>query len=154
MCRHLGYPVRVDISLSKSLNWISGTILDKFMYWKSQAWSFSTRLKVVQAIMIPIISYFLPLLPLLHWTKKSLYQLARSLTLWKKDYMSWVSWNNICTPKRLREVALLNFEDRMVARIFNLLKGMCIGTQHWVEIISYFVKKVGIYHGKTIITTS
>jgi hypothetical protein len=69
------------------------------MYWKSQAWPFSTRLKVVQAIMIPMISYFLPLLP---WTKKSLDHLARSLkyTLWKKDTnlgMSWVSWNNIYT---------------------------------------------------------
>ena len=80
VCRHLGYPIDVDISSSQSLNWISGTILDKFMYWKSQAWPFSTRLKVVQAIMI---SYFLPLLP---WTKKSLDHLARSLkyTLWKK----------------------------------------------------------------------
>ena len=44
VCQHLGYLV--------------GTILDKFMYWKSQALSFSTRLKVVQAIMIPILSYF------------------------------------------------------------------------------------------------
>ena len=53
--------------------------------------------------------------------------------------MSWVSWNNICTPKRLG-VALLNLEDHMVARRFNLLKGMCIGTQPWAEIISYFVE--------------
>ena len=56
VCLHLGYPIGVDISSSQSLNWISGTILDKVMYWKSQAWSFSTRLKVVQAIMIPVIS--------------------------------------------------------------------------------------------------
>ena len=156
VCRHLGYPIGVDISTSQSLNWISGTILDKFMYWKSQAWPFSTRLKVVQAIMIPMISYFLPLLP---WTKKSLDRLARSLkyTLWKKESrlgMSWVSWNNICTPKRLGGVALLNLEDHMVARRFNLLKGMCIGTQPWAEIIRYFVEKVGIYHGKTRISTS
>ena len=74
VCRHLGYPIGVDISSSQSLNWISGTILDKFMYWKSQAWSFSTRLKVVQVIMIPMISYFFPLLP---WTKKSIDHLAR-----------------------------------------------------------------------------
>ena len=90
---YLGYPIGVDVSSSQCLNWISGTILDKFMYWKSQAWSFSTRLKVVQAIMILMISYFLPLLS---WTKKSLDHLARSLkyTLWKtgtKLGMSWVS---------------------------------------------------------------
>ena len=32
VCRHLGYPIGVDISPSQGLNWISGTILDKFMY--------------------------------------------------------------------------------------------------------------------------
>ena len=62
VCRHLGYPIGVDISSSQSLNWISGTILDKFMYWKSQAWSFSTRLKVVQAITIPMVYYFLAII--------------------------------------------------------------------------------------------
>ena len=41
-----------------------------------------------------------------------------------------------------------------MARRFNLLKGMCIGTQPWAEIIRYFVEKVGIYHGKTRITAS
>ena len=61
VCQHLGYPI-VDVSSSQSLNWMSSTILDNFMYRKSQAWPFSTRLKVVQAIMIPMISYFLPLL--------------------------------------------------------------------------------------------
>ena len=77
VCQHLGYPI-VDVSSSQSLNWMSSTILDNFMYRKSQAWPFSTRLKVVQAIMIPMIPYFLPLLP---WTKKSLDYLARHLNI-------------------------------------------------------------------------
>ena len=156
VCRHLGYPIGVDILPSQSLNWISGTLLDKFIYWKSQAWPFATRLKVVQAIMIPMISYFLPLLP---WTKKSLDHLARALkyTLWKKESrlgISWISWSHICTPKRLGGAALLNLEDHMIARRFSLLKGMCLGSQPWGEIMCYFVEKVGIQHGKTKITTS
>ena len=77
VCWHLGYPIGVDISSSQSLNWISSTILNKFMYCKSQAWPFNIRLKVVQAIMIPMISCFLPLL--LPWTKKSLDQIGHSL---------------------------------------------------------------------------
>ena len=100
------------------------------MYWKSQAWPFSTYLKVVQAIMIPMISYFLPLLP---WTMKSLNQLARSLKyiLWLKESnfgMSWVPWNNICTPEWLGGVALQNLDDHLMVRRFNLLKDMCIDT--------------------------
>ena len=47
-------------------------------------------------------------------------------------------------PKIVRGAALLNLEYHMVAQRFNLLKGMYIGTQPWVEIISYFVEKVGI----------
>ena len=58
-------------------------------------------------------------------------------------------------PKTVRgRTALLNLEDAMVARRFNLLKGMCIGTQPCAKIISYFVEKVGIYHGKTKIKAS
>ena len=112
MYRNLGYLIVVDISPSQSLNWISGTFLNKFMYWKSQPLSFSTPLKVVQAIMIPTICYFLPLLP---WTKKSLYYLAYSLkyTLWKKELktgMSWVSWNNIhLYPKVFRGSCISKF---------------------------------------------
>ena len=63
------------------------------MYWKSQAWPFSTSLNVVKATMIPMVSCFLPLLP---WSNESRDQLTRSLkyTLWKKESkfgMSWVS---------------------------------------------------------------
>ena len=52
------------------------------------------------------------------------------------------------------EPPLLNLEDHIVALRFNLLKGMCIGTQPWAKIIGYFVEKVRIYHGKTRITSS
>ena len=132
VCRHLGYLIGVDISSSQSLNWISGTILDKFMYWKSQAWPFSTRLKVVQAIMI---SYFLPLLP---WTKKSLDHLALSLKIYTMEERNKTWYELDITeqylyPKWLGGVALLNLEDHMVARRFNLFKGMCIGSQPWAK---------------------
>jgi hypothetical protein len=139
ICRHLVYPIGVIISSSQSLNWIFGTISNKFIYWKSQAWPFATRLKVVQAIMIPMISYFLPLLP---WTKKSLDQSPRALKyiLWRKEFkigINWVLWTYICTPKHLGGAGLLNLEDHMVARTFSLLKGMCSGSQPWADIICY-----------------
>ena len=73
VCHHLGYSTSVDTSPSQSLNWISDTNVDKFMYQKSQAWTFSTCLKVVQEIIISIISYFLHVLS---WRKKSPNHLA------------------------------------------------------------------------------
>jgi hypothetical protein len=125
----------VDISPYQSLTWISRIVSNKLIYWKSQAWPFATHLKVVQVIMILIISYFFPLLP---WTKKSFDQFSCALkyTLWKKESnigISWVSWFHVCTPKHLGGTGSLNLEDHMVARRFSLLKEMCSVSQPWVE---------------------
>ena len=67
ICFHLGYPIGVDASNVKLVDWASRQFEDKFKYYKSQMWPFHVRLKVVQPIMIPILSYYLPLLP---WSKK------------------------------------------------------------------------------------
>ena len=60
----------------------------------------------------------------------------------------------VCTSKHLRGSNLLNLEYHAVAQRFNLLKGTCIDTQPWVEIICHFVEEVVIYHDQTQITTS
>ena len=74
--RHLGYPLGVHVTNAQLLKWIGSKLRDKFMYWKSQSWPFHARLKVVQCIMIPMILYFLPLLPL---TKKALQEMLQPL---------------------------------------------------------------------------
>ena len=51
-------------------------------------------------------------------------------------------------------VTLLNLEDHIVTRRFNLLKGICVGTQPWALIINHFVEKFGIYREKTRIIAS
>ena len=40
ICRHLGYLIGVVISHVKLIEWVSKRLTDKFMYWRSQIWSF------------------------------------------------------------------------------------------------------------------
>ena len=40
ICRHLGYPIGVDVSHVKLIEWVSKRLEDKFMYWRSQIWPF------------------------------------------------------------------------------------------------------------------
>ena len=63
ICNKPFYPITNDISSDKSMGWIERKIQEKFVYSKVQTWAFHVRLKVVQAIIIPMILYFLPLLP-------------------------------------------------------------------------------------------
>ena len=50
ICRHLGYPIGVEVSHVKVFEWVSKRLEDNFMYWRSQIWLFHVRLKVVQLI--------------------------------------------------------------------------------------------------------
>ena len=161
----ISHPVKVDLDI--------GSLLGKFVYWASQAQLFATQPKVIQTIMIPMVSSFLSLLT---WTKKSNVHLAHlskykfeeriknqhelafieqylipmvsyffhNLLTWTKKSnvhldrilkykfevresrinMSWVSYNNICTPKHLGGASLPNMEDHMVAQTSSLLKGV------------------------------
>ena len=118
ICRHLGYPIGVDVSHVKLIEWVSKRLEDKFMYWRSQFWPFHVRLKVVQSIMVSMVSYYLPLLP---WSKKALEMLSQSMRmlLWKrkgKSALSWLAWDHVCTPKRLGGASILNQYEHMVAR--------------------------------------
>ena len=154
--RHLGYPLGVDVTNAQLLEWIGSKLRDKFMYWKSQSWPFHVRLKVVQCIMIPMILYFLPLLP---WTKKALQAMLQPLRfmLWrKKDRrgVAWVSWEHLATPKRLGGVTILNLDMHLMARRFSLLRDMCRQDQPWVCMMQYFIENAGFIHGKTKIKAS
>ncbi len=149
ICRHLGYPIGVDVSHVKLLEWVSNRLQNKFMYWKSQFWPFHVRLKVVQSIMIPMVSYYLPLLP---WSKKVLATVTKPMRqlLWKKkgyNGISWIAWDHVCTPKRLGGAALLNVFEHMVARRVSMLKFMFEGSQPWTEMMAFFIRKLGIKFG-------
>lgn len=150
--RYLGYPIGVEVTNKQLLDWISGRIGDKFVYWKSQAWPFHTRLKVAQVIMLAMISYFLPLLP---WSRKALTTLTQPIRfmLWKKRSnkpgLAWVSWKHITTPKRLGGAALLDVWVHLIARRWTLLQAMCVDSQPWIDMIIAFLEDVGIVQGKT-----
>ncbi|MCO5597147.1 hypothetical protein L7F22_051222 [Adiantum nelumboides] len=155
--RHLGYPIGVDVTNKQLLDWISGRIGDKFVYWKSQAWPFHVRLKVAQVIMLAMLSYFLPLLP---WSRKALTALTQPIRfmLWKKRSnkpgLTWVSWKLISTPKRLGGAALLDVWVHLLARRWTLLQAMCVDSQPWIDMVIAFLEDVGIVQGKTRIAAS
>ena len=156
ICRHLGYPIGNEITSEKLVGWIDQRIQEKFVYWKSRMWPFHVKLKVVQSIMIPMVSYFLPLLP---WSKKHIDKVSKSMRflLWKrkdKKGIAWMAWDHICTPKRLGGAALLNLYEHMVARRFTFLKSMFEGNQPWTEIMVFYLEKKGIKLGRTKVTTS
>ncbi|MCO5583244.1 hypothetical protein L7F22_037153 [Adiantum nelumboides] len=155
--RHLGYPIGVDVSNKQLLEWISGHIGDKFMYWKSQAWPFYIRLKVAQIIMLTMLSYYLPLLP---WSKKALTALTQPIRfmLRKKKgnlpRLTWVLWKHITCPKRLGGAALLDVSINLLARRWSLLQAMCIDSKPWIDMSIALLEHVGIWYGKTRIATS
>ncbi|MCO5603299.1 hypothetical protein L7F22_057448 [Adiantum nelumboides] len=155
--RHLAYPIGVDVSNKQLLEWISGHIGDKFMYWKSQAWPFHIRLKVAQIIMLAMLSYFLPLLP---WSKKALTALTQpnKFMLWKKKgnfpRLTWVSWKHITCPKRLGGAALLDVWIHFLACKWSLLQAMFIDSQPWIDMSIALLEHVGISYGKTRIAAS
>ena len=114
VCHHLGYSTSVDTSPSQSLNWISDTNVDKFMYQKSQAWTFSTCLKVVQEIIISIISYFLHVLS---WRKKSPNHLAPKKYIVDERVQTWHElgfMESYLCSKTFKESDLTKLEDHMV----------------------------------------
>ena len=70
--------------------------------------------------------------------------------------MSWISWNNIITyvyTKTVRRGCVTKFRRPYCGTKIQSFE-RCMGTQPWAERMSYFVEKVGIYHGKTRITAS
>ena len=154
--RHLGYPMDVDVSHVQLIDWIGSKLKDKFLYWKTQLWPFHVRLKVVQCILIPMLLYFLPLLP---WTKKTLQNILQPIRfmLWRKGEMkgvTWISWDHLATPKRLGGAGILNLEMHLMARRFALLRDVCQQDQPWISMMQYFIEHEGLVHGKTKIRAS
>ena len=102
-----------------------------------------------------MISYYLPLLP---WSKKAVEKVTQSMRslLWKKkgkDGISWLAWDHICTPKRLGGATLLNVYDHMVAERFSLLIAMFANTQPWIEMVIFFIERIGIKFGNVRVQT-
>ena len=137
ICCHLGYPFGVEVSHVKLIEWVSKRLEDKFMYWRSQFWPFHVRLKVVQSIMISVVSYYLPLLT---WSKKALEMVSHSMRMLVckrkgKSALLWLAWDHVCTLKRHGGASILSLYEHMVARrllSFDLcLKVYNLGQKWW-----------------------
>ena len=84
--------------------------------------------------MIPMLSYYLPLLP---WSNKAIEKVTQltRLFLWKKrgrNNSSWVALH-YCMPKRFGGAASLNVFEHTIARKVSMLKFMIEGVQPWTK---------------------
>ncbi|MCO5594133.1 hypothetical protein L7F22_048154 [Adiantum nelumboides] len=109
--------------------------------------------RLLRQFMLPMLSYYMPLLP---WTSKAISQVTQPVRfmLWKKNNLKpgivWVSWPHISTPKRMGGVAILDLWMHMLARRWSLLQDMCLSSmQPWVSIAEYFICQTGLPYGKT-----
>ena len=62
ICRRLGYSIGGEISHVQLINWVCKNWRIS-LGMRSQNWSFHVRLKVIQLIMVSMVSYNLPLIP-------------------------------------------------------------------------------------------
>ena len=113
------------------------------MYWRSQFWPFHVGLKVVQLILVSMVSYYLRLLP---WLKKALEMLSQSMRMLLskrkgKRALPWSAWDHVCTPKHLGGASILNIYEHMVARRFTFIRFMFEGVQPWTEMVAYFIEQ-------------
>ena len=73
---------------------------------------------MAQWILIPMLLYFLPLLP---WTKKALQNMLQPIRFrlwWNGEMMgvTWISWEHLAvTPKRLGGATILDLEMHLMA---------------------------------------
>ena len=68
--------------------------------------------------------------------------------------ITWVAWNHLATPKRLRGTGILNLSKLMMAHTFSLLQDMCSNSQPWISIVQYFIENNNLTHGRTMIKAS
>lgn len=94
------------------------------------------RWRIVQAILIPYILYFLPLLP---WTKTSLSPLISSLRafFWgnHKKSIPFASWEVISSPTSAGGLGCIDLLHHAQARRMSLIHKMFVKTQTWSVIL-------------------
>ena len=59
----------MEVTNKKLLDWVLDKIRHKIQYWHLSEWPLHVRLRIIQAILIPYVLYFLPLLD---WKKTHL----------------------------------------------------------------------------------
>ena len=82
---------------------------------------------------------------MLSWSKKALEMLSQSMRmlLWKrkgKSALSWLGWDQVCTPKCSGGTSILNLYEHVVARCFTFIRFMFECVQPWTKMVVYFIE--------------
>ena len=89
--RHLEIPLGVDILPKQQFHWMMAKVLNKMKRWDYVLLPFPSRVKIINAYMIPLISFNSPLLKMakIHW-KEFLKPIKRFL--WRNSSKSSSPW--------------------------------------------------------------
>lgn len=149
--RHLGYPIGVDVSNKMLIDWVLEKVKKKILYWKSDQWPLHVRLRIVQAILIPYLLYYLPLLD---WKESHLKLIIKILMqfLWNKKQtrsMLCISWDMLCQPKEWGGLGILHLQSHLLARRATLLKNMLDKSAYWCLCLWEIISNGTVnFHGK------
>ena len=150
--RYLGYPLGVQVTNKQLIDWVLNKIRKKIQYWHASEWPLHVRIRITQAILVPYVLYYLPLLD---WKKSHLDSINTLLMrfVWNaktgKPVFPHVNWTFICTPKLQGGVGLLNLEAHMQARRATFIHHMLDNKLIWVACMWELIHLGTVYfHGK------
>ena len=154
--RYLGYPLGVDVTNKQLLDWVLDRIRTKILYWHSSEWPLHVRLRITQAILIPYVLYFLPLLD---WKKSHIDKVNTLLIrfMWnakpQKPVTPPIKWDLVSTPKNGGGLGILNLETHMHARRATFIHHMFDRRLQWTECLWGLISLGTVYfHGHWTLT--
>ena len=110
--RHLGILLGVDISPKQPFEWMMAKVRTKMQRWDYVLLPFPSKVKIINAYMIRLISFHAPLLKMakIHW-KEFLKPIKRFL--WCNNSKSsspwqWCNWHRVASPKLNGSLGILD----------------------------------------------
>lgn len=150
--RYLGYPIGIEVTNKQLLDWVLDRVRKKIHYWHSSEWPLHVRLRIIQAILIPYVLFFLPLLD---WKMNHLESINSLLIrfLWNpkpgKAVCPPIRWKTVCTPKSLGGLGVLDLETHMHARRATFIHHMLDNNLPWASCMWGIIHLGTVhFHGK------
>ena len=147
--RYLGYPLGVEVTNKQLIDWVMDKIRKKIQYWHSSEWPLHVCLRIIQAILIPYVLYFLPLLD---WKKMHIDNI-NSILIWflwnaktDKQVCPQVGWNILCLPKKEGGAGILSLDAHMQARKATFIHHMFDNKLLWVACMWGIIHLGTVYH--------
>ena len=134
--RHLGAPLGCYTSTKQAFEWVHKRIHKKMSRWRNVILPFHSRIKVINAILIPYITFFSPFLCMSQRNWKTLLQSICNF-LWrnklgKGNPWHWGKWEGVATPKEMGGLDIINPIHHAIALCAKLFVLLASSNQIWM----------------------